>query len=253
MASLDLADTLTIRPSTRLSLSCSDPALSSGEDNLVMKAARLLAARPGRPLGASLRLQKAVPMAAGLGGGSSDAAAALKGLNQFWKLGHSGAKLRAWAATLGSDVPFCLSGALALATGRGEKLRPVKKVDLSRFWVVLTKPDISVSTRWVYENYVRTSKNRTNWTEKLVKSLQNGKFHDAAKFCRNDLESVTEKKYPLITRLKSTMIKKGAVVSLMSGSGPTVWGIFEDKKIAHKAAIECKKIAIFSKICKFLN
>jgi 4-diphosphocytidyl-2-C-methyl-D-erythritol kinase len=175
MVKLALHDTLSfcLAPEGQLSLSCDAFGLSCGEDNLVMRAARLLQAAAGRPLGARIALCKRIPMAAGLAGGSADAAATLLGLNRLWRLSLSQRRLKALALRLGSDVPFCLDAcAAAVARGRGERLSRV--ASLPPLHVALVKPAISVATAWVYQNLRLKSLAQGQHTAKSLAALRLG-------------------------------------------------------------------------------
>ena len=153
MQSIDLADRLSFRTTAdaALTLTCDDPSLSLGDDNLVMRAAELLRSRSGfNELGAAMHLEKNIPIGAGLAGGSSDGAAALVGLNALWGLGHSGSELERLAAELGSDMPFCVAGGSQLCFGRGEVLEPLPAVQESLAVLLVKDPSVSVSTPWAY-------------------------------------------------------------------------------------------------------
>jgi 4-diphosphocytidyl-2-C-methyl-D-erythritol kinase len=241
MAKLGLHDTLRFSPAPggRLSLSCSARGLSVGEDNLVMRAARLLQSAAGRPLGARIRLVKRIPMAAGLAGGSADAAAALLGLNRLWRLRLSPRQLKALALRLGSDVPFCLDPCLAaVARGRGERLARV--AGLPPLAVALVKPDISVATAWVYKNLKVKSLPQGPATAKSLAALRRGDLQALRQHGINHLESVTIPAHPVIAAIKGDLDKAGALFSRMSGSGPTVFALFAKQSEAKKA-LKCIK------------
>ena len=154
MQSIDLADRLTFRnrADAQIELSCDDPSLSLGDDNLIVRAARLLRDRSGfSELGASIALSKRIPIGAGLAGGSSDGAATLVGLNDLWGLGHTQAQLERFAADLGSDMPFCVSGGRQLCFGRGEQLEPCPEMPTPLAVLLVKDPTVSVSTPWAYQ------------------------------------------------------------------------------------------------------
>ncbi len=217
-----------------IELHCPDGKSPENRSNLVYRAAELFFAHLKRcnalskpACGIRITLQKHIPVAAGLGGGSSDAAATLHGLNQLTGARLTEAELAALGLELGADVPFFVRGdTAALAQGIGEELSPAPpQQDYS---VLLVNPGFSVSTRWVYQNLNLTSID-------LKDNLQN--FHgkcDGADFV-NDLEQVTLTRYPVIAELKKEILQQGAAVALMSGSGPTVFGLFRDQKHARQA------------------
>lgn len=204
------------------------------EQNLVYKAAVLLKKTSGVSAGAKIRLNKNVPVAAGLGGGSSDAALTLIGLNKLWSLGLSCSELNVLAEQLGSDVPFFLHGPLAFVNGRGENVtdyRSIKSIN-----ILLVKPPVSVSTRWAYENLKLTKRtSKVNNITLFIHAIRKGKLQGTSSF-HNDLEPVATKIFPVIADIKERLLREGAILSMMSGSGPTVFGVFESAKEAGKAS-----------------
>jgi 4-diphosphocytidyl-2-C-methyl-D-erythritol kinase len=253
MVKLALHDTLSIRlaPEGQLSLACDAPGLSCGEDNLVMRAARLMQAAAGRPLGARLSLRKRIPMAAGLAGGSADAAAALQGLNRLWRLRLSPRRLKALALRLGSDVPFCLDDcAAAVARGRGERLARVS--GLLPLQVALVKPGISVATAWVYKNLKVKRLAQGQHTAKTLAALRAGDIQALRQHAINHLETVTIPEYPVIAGIKRDLDKSGALLSRMSGSGPTVFALFAKQSEAKNALKSIKNERFFKCFTHFL-
>ncbi|OWA33182.1 4-(cytidine 5'-diphospho)-2-C-methyl-D-erythritol kinase [Saccharibacillus sp. O16] len=234
MTMVDLADRLTLSdPGTgRISLSSQAGHIPLDDKNLAVRAARLLKQRCGVTRGAHLRLEKRIPVAAGLAGGSSDAAAALRGLNRLWELGLSGTELEELGAEIGSDVPFCVRGGTALATGRGEKLETLPNPP--RCWVILAKPPINVSTADVYGNLKAAEIDVHPSASKMRESLENGSFKAVCGGLGNVLEDVTLKLYPQVGRLKAVMQHLGADGVLMSGSGPTVFGLVAKEEKAKR-------------------
>lgn len=217
------------------------------EQNLVFKAAEALRNYAGIKLGAKIILTKEIPSGAGLGGGSSDAACALIGLNKLWGLGLGLDQLSAIGSGLGSDIPFFFNGPMAIAEGRGEVLTPLK-VDVS-YTVLLVKPAVSVPTKWAYEAIsskfkVQNSKNRdlTKIEEKInnIKFiygiLKKGDILNLRPFVHNDFEDVAIKRHSVIGELKDRMMECGAVLSVMSGSGSAVFGLFGDREGALRAS-----------------
>ena len=181
-----------------------------------------------------MRLTKRIPVAAGLAGGSADAAAVLRGMNRLYELRLSDAKLCELGARLGSDIPFCLRRGTMLATGRGEVL--TRLADMPETWVVLAKPRISVSTAWAYQNYDEHGAEQHPDNERIQQEIARGDRKGVAKLLCNVLVSVTIKRYAVISRYKELMLEQGAMASMMSGSGPTVFGLVENRGTANKIA-----------------
>lgn len=206
------------------------------EQNLVYKAAMRLKNRYGVKSGAVIHLEKNIPMGAGLGGGSSDAAAALQGLNELWSLGLTVEELCDTAEELGSDVPFFLRGSLSYVYGRGEKLIPRKA--LRPLNLLLVKPSFDVSTEWVYKNFALLTKKveKVNNIEHFIRNIERADLIGITDDLSNDLESVTVSSFPVIEEIKERLCRQGAVFSLMSGSGSTVFGVFESRRLAEEAA-----------------
>lgn len=234
MQKVTLADGLSFLPQTEgIALACSDPDLPADEDNLVWRAARLFLDFTGATGGVRIRLEKRIPVAAGLGGGSSDAAAVLVALNRLFGSGLSEEQLADLGLRLGADVPFFVrSASAALARGIGERLTPV--AGLTSGHLLLVNPGFAVSTRWVYENLALTSGGNPYILAPESGALTNGNsgpasldFHVAPGPCFvNDLETVTIGRHPVIGEIKQSLLDFGARVALMSGSGPTVFGYF---------------------------
>lgn len=221
--SIALADTLTFTRNTgSFRIVCSDPACPTGKSNLVWRAADLVwkaAGRRGGPKGVTVRLDKRVPMQAGLGGGSSDAAAALRTLVKWWRVDIAADELRRLASVVGADVPYFLEGGTALGLNRGDVLVPLD--DVARRWVVLIVPDFGVSTKdafgWWDERYAgRRSRNRAS--------------------VANDLETVVASRHPIVRRLTRELIREGASHASLSGSGSAVFGLFGSRAAAERAA-----------------
>lgn len=235
---VSLCDRLTLRDAeSGLNLSCDDPGLAQEADNLVLKAGRALLAHAGRDFGAEMRLEKRIPVAAGLAGGSGDAAAALVGLNALWRLGLDDETLSRIALTLGSDVPYCLRGGTALATGRGELLEALPEVP--KTWLVLVHPPVGVSAGWVYTHpRLERSKEaptagRTPRFARALEALARGDFA-AAVF--NRMEPVVFEAHPSLAALKRHLLDLGASAAAMSGSGSTIFGVFASETAARAAA-----------------
>ncbi len=233
MAGVALCDELSFEPWPEAVLECSQPGLDTGASNLVLKAVRLLHKRLGKNPGARITLAKRIPLGAGLAGGSTDAAATLLGLNRLWELGLSLPELARLGAGLGSDVPFCLESGWAIATGRGEKLKPLSC--RKKFHLVLLNPGFEVSTKWAYQNVDSRGEHQRNLSKLVFEALDLKDFERVNKIALNDLEAVTAREHPEIGQMRQLLSDHGAVVTRMSGSGPTVWGLFEDEADAKKA------------------
>ncbi len=233
MQSVSLHDTVTITEGSgagEISLSTDLPGLSCGKDNLAYKAAALLAAHCAIIPNVHIALNKKIFLAAGLAGGSSDAAAVLRGLNRYWNLNLEIYELEQIAAQLGSDIPFCIEGGTMLATGRGEVL--TKLQDLPEAIVVLAKPrNLEVSTAWVYQHYNKGRVVHAPCIWKLQERMQTGP-RNLIPYMGNVLETVTIPAHPVIASIKAKMLSAGAYYTLMSGSGPTVFALAEDQPTA---------------------
>lgn len=225
MTMVDLADRLTMEEMPRDSIVISSQAgyIPLDEKNLAFQAAQLIKERYDVRKGVYIHLDKKIPVAAGLAGGSSDAAATLRGLNRLWGLGISTEELCTLGAELGSDVPFCVTGGTALATGRGEKLEPIQNPP--QCWVVLAKPPINVSTADVYGRLRAAELKEHPSTAGMLDAIERGSFTDICDRLGNVLEKVTLGLYPEVLQVKESMERLGADGVLMSGSGPTVFGL----------------------------
>lgn len=201
-------------------ISCDSDAIPPGEDNIAWKAGHALLTRAGRGAGLSITIRKAIPVAAGLGGGSSDAAAVLVAANEVLGLGLNREQLAEIGARLGMDVPFFLYGPTALAQGRGERLTEL--VPMPKLQIVLVNPGFETSTAWVYKNLNLRLTKKVDCTKILRLTVGN-----MAAGLHNDLETVTAAAHPEIHTIRQALLEQGAAGALMSGSGPTVFGIFE--------------------------
>lgn len=232
MQCVDLFDSLSFEEAEEIQL-LSDLEVPV-EGNLVHKAAVLLKRVSSYKFGARIELKKNIPVAAGLGGGSSDAAFTLMGLNSLWGLNYDKRTLMRLAAELGSDVPFFLAGPLALVEGRGEKVTELKAE--GSMVVLLIKPEVSVSTAWAYNLF------KTRLTKKAVdiklfcQALERNNFAFLRDTVFNDLEDVVIGKYPVVGEIKKRLAQNGALFSVMSGSGPTVFSIFTASEEAVRAS-----------------
>ena len=223
LQAVDLSDRLALEEYDSVTLQTTDTRLPTDEKNLVVRAVRLLQEATGTSRGVRIRLDKRIPVAAGLGGGSSDAAATLWGLNRLWKLRWPAARLAELATELGMDVPFFLRGGRTLATGRGEILTPLPAAP--QLALVLVSPNFPLSTREVYERVPQTLREDGSRARALLDSLVTRSATRVAANLYNSLEAVVEPAYPVITRIKSALRNAGALGAVMSGSGPTVVGV----------------------------
>ncbi len=240
---IPLCDILTVRLRNdgEIILSCDDESLPTDENNIAYRAARKFFEETGIGCGAEIRLQKRIPHGAGLGGGSSDAAGVLKALNSLTDSGLSDEELMSIGAKLGADVPFFIIGGCALAEGIGEILTPLP--ECTDFTYVLAKPDESVSTKWVYENLDIENRPPQLCVQAVAEGLRRGDTEMIYNNSGNILESVTAERFQVINDIKDCLLTCGAKISLMSGSGTTVFGVFEDGETAEAAAEEVKKFA----------
>jgi 4-diphosphocytidyl-2-C-methyl-D-erythritol kinase len=223
MLAVDLADRLTLESAATTSFHADDPGLPTDERNLVVRAARLLGEAAGVEAGVRISLVKRIPVAAGLGGGSSDGAATLWGLNRLWGLGWSRARLMELAVRLGMDVPFFLGDGPALATGRGEHLEPL--AETGEYALVLVNPGVALSTREVYDRVPVGWQAEATGTRRVMEALGTRNAGRVAAALTNNLERVVEPILPALARMKAALLAAGALGAVMSGSGPTVFGL----------------------------
>lgn len=218
----------------KVELFCDTPGIPNDESNLVIKAARLLQNNfPGKCDGVKIKLQKNIPSGAGLGGGSGNAAGALLALNILWNLKIPRDDLISMASELGSDVPFFLMSPCAIGTGKGEILQPVENP--ISFYILMIYPGFPISTPWVYGNLKLKLTKSENNISILKNFLMRSEFAQLGAALYNDLEPVVFKRYPEILRIKNELLSSGAGGALLSGSGSTVFGIFDNPEIAKKA------------------
>ena len=233
MQEISLHDTLSMGKinqgiSLTIAIEGQQGTLSADESNLCWKAAALVQKEYNLQEGVEIHLTKRIPMAAGLAGGSADAAAVLKGMNHLFQLGMTEARLCELGARLGSDIPFCIMGGTMLATGRGEVL--TRLPSFPRLSVVLAKPPVGVSTAWAYKTYDAGYDGPHPDNEAMLEAIHGGDAHKAAGLLCNVLEGVTETEHPVIADYKRLMMEQGAMASMMSGSGPTVFGLVREKQ-----------------------
>ncbi len=240
LQSLDFYDTLHLVPRPHgVSLLCDAPGIPGGDDNLCMRAARALLAAmelETPPRGVRIDLYKSIPVAAGFGGGSADAAATLVGLNRFWKLGLPVDRLAEIGAALGSDVPFCVRGGTALGRGRGERLLPLPQLPRTCFLLVF--PGIPILAEWAYTqlNMGLTRRPHALSMDQL-KSIV-ARYPEAARGFYNRLEDAVCPAYPQIAEISSRLLTSGAAVAMMSGSGSGLFAAFRTRQRAERARRE---------------
>lgn len=207
--------------------------LPVNENNLIYKAAKLLMDEFSITDGVSVKLDKRIPVAAGMAGGSTDAAAMLFGMNRLFSLGLTKRQLMERGVQIGADVPYCIMRGTALAEGIGEELSPL--APMVKCPVLIAKPSISVSTKFVYQNLKLDDTTIHPDIDLLIEDIKAKNLHDIAEHMGNVLETVTIPNYPVIDEIKKHMLSHGAVGAMMSGSGPTVFGLFDDEDTAKKA------------------
>lgn len=235
MQSLNLYDTVTIKKvrGNGVEVRTNLAYLPVDHRNLAFKAALLIKEAMNINDGLQLYLHKRIPVAAGLAGGSTDAAAVLTGLDRLYKAGMSRPDLIRLGVRLGADVPFCIMKGTALAEGIGEVLTPLKP--MPDCYILLIKPDISVSTKYVYQSLKLESDTLHPDIDRMLQALSSQSLSDMAACMDNILENVTVREHPIIMEIKDKLMSYGALISLMSGSGPTVFGLFDNKDIANEA------------------
>ena len=215
--------------------------LPDNENNLVYKAAKLLMDEFSIEDGVSIDLNKYIPVAAGMAGGSSDAASVLYGMNKMFSLGLSQDELMRRGVKIGADVPYCIMRGTALAEGIGEILMPLPPMPAC--FVLVAKPGISVSTKFVYENLHANDLRPEQHPDidAAIAGIRAGDLKATAQAMGNVLELVTAREYPVIEEIKNFMKKRGALNAMMSGSGPTVFGLFENKTMARNAFYQLRR------------
>ncbi|MBE3592107.1 MAG: 4-(cytidine 5'-diphospho)-2-C-methyl-D-erythritol kinase [Thermoanaerobacter sp.] len=242
MQSIDLADILEFEKSDAIEILCDNPKVPVGEDNLIVKVINLLKEKYQKKEGILVRLNKKIPLAAGLAGGSADAAATIVALDKLWNLNMSKEEKKEIALKVGTDVPFCLEGGTKLAKGIGEIFENLKVPSMS---LLLVKPDIEISTKEIYDRWDRVNFKSHHATFLVAQAIQEGNIYKIAKNIKNDLELVTSRQCEVINQIKEELLKKGALGCVMSGSGPTVYGIFDDLERLKRAYEDLKEVYSF--------
>lgn len=220
--------------------------LPTDDNNLIYKAAKLMLENYNISQGVQIHLEKNIPIAAGMAGGSTDAAATFWGMNELFSLGLPEEKLREIGVKVGADVPYCIMGGTALAEGIGEKL--TRLPDAPDCCLLVAKPDINVSTKYVYEHLDAEGVEEHPDIDGMMEAIYQGNLEGIVARLGNVLEVVTVKKYTIIEDIKKEMLSFGAMGSLMSGSGPTVFGIFEKEEDARKAMEHIKESGLAKQV-----
>ena len=234
---VNIYDEMIVSPSSTLSLICTDPGIPTDEGNLCIRAAILLREMCHCEAGARIELRKKIPVGAGLGGGSADAAASLLALNDCWKCGVTKKSLRQIALRLGSDVPYFLETTSAHATGRGELLTSFH-LDLP-YWIVVVHPGIHISTAWAYDHAGISHPSPVGDSRPSLMEIVRANVGDIRKLApvlQNDLEQVVFRDYPEVANVKATLLESGAELALMSGSGSAVYALFRHEADATHTA-----------------
>lgn len=234
LAPITLHDTVSFAPGGRKLVFHGGQGAPRDETNLAVRAVRALEAHTGVHHGVEIRIVKRIPVAAGLGGGSSDAATVLKGLNELWDLGLTGAELERIGLSLGSDVPFFLRGGTCLAGGRGEELEALPR--LGDVELVLIHPPVKVSSQWAYEHVPPELVRPYGATGMVKVALASGRTELLAQHLSNDLQAGVAATHEVVGEARKTLVAAGALGALMSGSGPTVFGIAPDAEAADRIA-----------------
>ena len=233
---ISLHDTLhfSLKREKGISITTDHPHLPVGRSNLVYKAAQPMLKGSGYKGGVDVKIDKRIPLAAGLGGGSSNAATTLKALNQLLELNLPRKELMRMGSGIGADVPFFFLKGAAIGSGIGEQL---KKKELPTLWYVLIYPNFEVSTRWAYQNFVLTNQQFHFNLHKFLKTPEG-----ISRILFNHLEEVVSRKYPQIGIMRKILFSAGALGALMTGSGPTVFGLFSEGKRAAAAYEKIKNL-----------
>lgn len=242
MQSIRLYDRLTLTKTTEpgIQLTTNLSFLPVNKDNLVYRSAQLLMDEFNIEGGLSIHLEKRIPVAAGMAGGSTDAASCMLAMNDLYHLGLGKHQLMKRGVTLGADIPYCVLKGTALSEGIGEKLSTIPRTP--DCFVLIAKPGIHVSTRWVYSNLVLDDEMPHPDIDKMLQAMKKKDLPGLASNLGNILETVTIPAHPEIAEIKKCMLENGALGSLMSGSGPTVFGLYDDLEKAKAAKEKCREL-----------
>ncbi len=249
MQSVELHDDLEIEKSQEpgIHLTCDAEGLPTDGSNLICRAAALLMEGMDPDAGVRIHLTKWIPMAAGMAGGSTDAAAALVGINELFRLGFSHRQLMEKAVKIGADVPYCILGGTALSEGIGEILTPLPSLPACH--ILIAKPEVAVSTAFVYGNLRASELTDHPDIDGMVENLKNQDLEGIADRLGNVLETVTVPAHPVIREIKDRMEQMGAMKALMSGSGPTVFGLFDNFEKAEEARQGIEESGLAGYVC----
>ena len=250
MQTVGICDILTFRKSGRqdgaVTLFLDKKELPCGKENLVYRAAELLTRTHGLRDGVEITLEKRIPIAAGMAGGSTDAAAVFHGMNELFGLSMSLQEMKDLGVGIGADVPYCIQGGTALSEGIGEILTALPSPPAA--YLLIAKPDISVSTKFVYENLHADRLQSHPDIDGMVQALERGSLEGIVSRMENVLETVTVREYPVIQTLKDIMRRGGALNALMSGSGPTVFGVYKTREAAEASRPAVEKSGMAKEI-----
>jgi len=250
MQTVALYDEIILTSAKKISIETNVAFLPTDSMNIVHRAADLFFKTFKIGGGVKIIINKNIPVGAGMGGGSSDAAAVLDGLNRMYETGLCKERLERMGAQLGSDVPFFFTKGTCLANGRGEILTPID--NSVKAYTVIVKPNFSVNTKWAYRQFDKTKTNSTFNSANIINALQNGDITSLSSSLYNAFEHVLVPLYPEVEKIKEMLVKNGALGALMSGSGSAVFGIFKDKKSAQKCADNIKNKYKFVFIASFV-
>ncbi|NLK94326.1 MAG: 4-(cytidine 5'-diphospho)-2-C-methyl-D-erythritol kinase [Clostridiales bacterium] len=241
MQTIDVYDEVEVKKANEgINLRCNKKFVPNDERNLAYKAAKLMMEKYKINGGVYINIKKNIPVSAGLAGGSTDGAAVLRIMNNLFNINATNQELRELGLKLGADVPFCIEGGTALCEGIGEKITQLKP--FKNHILVLVKPAFAVSTKEVYKKYDISKVRKHPKTFDLIKAIEKNDFYYVAKNMKNLLENVTLKEYEILINIKEQIKEFGAINSMMSGSGPSVYGFFDDMLKAKECYDEMKKV-----------
>lgn len=246
MQTVTLCDTITLTKAPDITLECNKKLLPKGEANIAFRAAQLFFTKTGIDGGVDIKLKKYIPVAAGLGGGSADAAAVLRGLDRLYETALDTKKLCEIGKEIGADVPFCIVGGTALAEGIGEQLTHLQ--NNTQMNIVVAIGGEGVSTKYMYDMLDESGERLNIDNKAMIEALQNGDTAKAVTLLANDFEGVCMSVRPAVAQLKQALIDEGAIGALMSGSGSSVFGWFADRKTATQAAASLRKQGYFAAV-----
>ena len=247
MQSVNLTDRICIKEEKEgIKIKCNHPLVPVDDQSLTYRSAEIILNRCRITKGVKIEIDKKIPLASGMAGGSANSASILVGINKLFTLNLSNKDLREIGEELGMDVPFCIQNGTALAYHKGEKVTPLPLIN-PPLWIIIINPGFEIPTKWAYNNldFDQIKKEKNN-TKAMLKALKEMKLHEIANNLFNSFEGLIIKKYPEIGKIKDKLIQEGALGALMSGSGPTVFGIAKNKeqalKVYEKLKLEYKSI-----------